>query len=185
MADRRPVSPYSRLPPLADGAVNVVIETPRGSRNKYKFDPELGVFRLHSVLPAGSVFPFDFGYVAGTLAADGDPLDVLLLMEEPVFTGCVVPARLIGALQVEQTEATGETRRNDRLLAVARDAQNHRTLRSGKDLDQHLVQEITHFFQSYNEMKGRHLRIVGFGGPRTAARLMHEAERSPRTRKRA
>src|SRR5689334_14657950 len=100
--------------------INIVIETPRGCRNKFKFDEKLGVFRLNSILPAGSVFPFDFGYVPGTRAEDGDPLDVLLLLDEPVFTGCVVRARLIGVLEAEQRE-NGKAERNDRLIAVACD----------------------------------------------------------------
>jgi inorganic pyrophosphatase len=173
----RKLSPYTRLEMSGsdDGTVNVVIETPRGCRNKYKFDEELGVFRLNSVLPAGAVFPFDFGYVAGTLAEDGDPLDVLLIMEEPVFTGCVVRSRLIGALEAEQTDH-GKTQRNDRLLAVACDAHNHKALKSAKRLDKHLVREIKHFFESYNLMKGRRFRILGFRGPKKAARLMHRAQ---------
>ena len=110
-------SPYPRLPPVEKktGAVNVVIETPRNCRNKFKFDEKLGLFRLNSVLPAGSVFPFDFGYVPGTKADDGDPVDVLLWLDEPVFTGCVVRARLIGVLEAEQTE--GRKTRAQRSIA--------------------------------------------------------------------
>jgi inorganic pyrophosphatase len=170
------ISPYARLPVASrkDETVNVVIETPRGCRNKYKFDVALGVFRLNSVLPAGAVFPFDFGYVPGTRAEDDDPLDVLLIMEEPVFTGCVVPSRLIGVLEADQTD-NGKTERNDRLLAVACDADNHKALKSAKRLDKHLVHEIKHFFQSYNAMKGREFRILGFRGPKTAMRVMQAA----------
>lgn len=84
-----------------NGTLNVVIETPRGHRNKYSFDHELGLFRLGGVLTAGAVFPFDFGFLPGTLAADGDPLDVLVLMDEPAFPGCLIPARLLGAIEAE------------------------------------------------------------------------------------
>jgi inorganic pyrophosphatase len=82
---------------MDEHAVRVVIETPKGCRNKFKYDPKLKRFRLDKVLPAGSSFPYDFGYVPGTLAEDGDPLDVLLLMDESPFPGCVVPGRLAGA----------------------------------------------------------------------------------------
>src|SRR5687767_2473398 len=82
--------------------VNVIVETPKGSRNKFKFDEESGCFILGSVLPAGYTFPFDFGYVPGTLAEDGDPVDVLLLMDQPAFPGCLVRARLIGVLEAKQ-----------------------------------------------------------------------------------
>ena len=84
-------SPFVRLPTFAkDGELcNVIIETPKGSRNKFDYDPEVGLFRLGGVLPLGAVFPFDFGYVPGTLGEDGDPLDVLVLMDEPAFTDCL------------------------------------------------------------------------------------------------
>src|SRR5881392_941690 len=106
------------LPPFDEQshAVNVVIETPKGSRNKFKFDESCGVFSLGSVLPAGSVFPYDFGYIPGTRADDGDPLDVLLLMDVPAFAGCRVQSRLIGVIEAEQTDKDG-TERNDRLVA--------------------------------------------------------------------
>lgn len=86
------------------GVINVIVETPRGCRNKFKYDQKLGLYRLHSVLPAGAAFPYDFGFVPRTKAADGDPIDVLLLMDQPAFTGCVVAARLIGVIEAEQKE---------------------------------------------------------------------------------
>src|ERR1700686_4933171 len=85
------------------GVVNAVIETPGGSRNKFKYDEELGCYALAGVLPEGMVFPHAFGFVPSTRAADGDPEDILILMDEPTFTGCVVPCRLIGVMEAEQT----------------------------------------------------------------------------------
>src|SRR3712207_70105 len=111
------------------GTLNVIIETPKGSRNKFKYDEERGLFLLDGVLPLGAVFPFDFGFVPSTLGDDGDPLDVLVLMDEPAFAGCLVPARLIGVIEAEQTEK-GKTTRNDRLITVAENSRNHRELRS-------------------------------------------------------
>ena len=98
--------------------VNAVIETPSGSRNKFKFEKRFGCFALSSVLPEGMVFPHAFGFVPRTQAQDGDPEDVLVVMDEPTFTGCVVPVRLVGVMEAEQTE-DGDKRRNDRLIAVA------------------------------------------------------------------
>src|SRR4051794_33647589 len=98
--------------------VDVVIDTPKGSRNKYKYDPELRAFRLAHVLPAGSVFPYDFGSISGTRAADGDPLDVLVLNDEASFVGCVMSVRLLGGIAAKQTEK-GRRVRNDRLIGVA------------------------------------------------------------------
>ncbi len=81
------------------GALNVVIETSKGSRNKLKYNPEQGLFELSKVLPAGAVFPYDFGFIPSTLGDDGDPLDVLLLLDEPVPAGCKIPARLVGVIE--------------------------------------------------------------------------------------
>src|SRR3954469_6625001 len=99
-------NPYDRLGAFAprSGELNVIIETPKGSRNKFDFDEELGLFKLGGVLPAGAVFPFDFGFVPATRGGDGDPLDVLVLMDEPAFVGCLVAARLIGVIEAEQAE---------------------------------------------------------------------------------
>lgn len=89
------------MPPFDGDDLTVVIETPKGSQNKYVFEPRWGAFALSGVLPAGAVFPFDFGFVPGTLAADGDPLDVLVLMDSAAFTGCVVPSRLLGVIEAD------------------------------------------------------------------------------------
>src|ERR1700686_915727 len=82
-----------------ESSIQVVIETPKGCRNKYAFDPKLRSFKLSRVLPDGMVFPYDFGFVPSTLAEDGDPIDVLLLMDAPAFPGCVVDSRLIGGME--------------------------------------------------------------------------------------
>jgi inorganic pyrophosphatase len=95
----------------------VVVDTPKGSRNKYKLDERDGQWRLSKVLPQGMSFPYDFGFVPSTRGEDGDPVDVLILADEPSFPGCVVAARLIGVLEAEQTEGR-KTVRNDRLVAV-------------------------------------------------------------------
>jgi len=136
----------------------VVIETPKGSPNKLVFEPHYGTFVLKGVLPAGAVFPFDFGFVPSTLAEDGDPLDVLVLMDAPVFPGCIVPSRLIGVIEAEQTE-DGTTTRNDRLLAVAETSATHRSIRHLSDLSRDLVAQIEHFFTSYNEVKGKRFKV--------------------------
>src|SRR5512144_1366728 len=108
------------LPRSLEGVALVIVETPRGSGNKLKYDPELGAYKLDRVLPAGMTFPFDFGFIPQTVADDGDPLDAIVLLDSPVYPGCAVPARLIGNLEAEQREADStEWKRNDRLLAVA------------------------------------------------------------------
>src|SRR5919199_1807176 len=106
-----------------DEELNVIIETPKGSRNKFDYDEELGLFKLGGVLPAGASFPFDFGFLPATRGGDGDPLDVLVLMDEPAFAGCLVTVRLLGVIEAEQTEGDATTR-NDRLIAVAATSRN-------------------------------------------------------------
>jgi len=147
--------------------LNAIIETPQGSRNKYTWDPKKRLFKLSGVLTLGAVFPFDFGFVPSTLGEDGDPVDVLVLMDEPAFPGCLVPARLIGIIEAEQTEA-GETGRNDRLIAVASNSRNHRDVRTLDDLSGNRVEEIEYFFVSYNRIKGKEFSPRGRFGPERA-----------------
>ena len=164
--------------PFADDdktIINVVIETPRGSRNKYKYDERLGLFRLHAVLPAGVAFPYDFGFVPQSKAPDGDPIDVLLLMDQPAFAGCVVPARLVGVIEAEQKEKGQKRIRNDRLVAVAEDAHDYRDLQTIGDINDNLLQELEHFFVSYNEAKGREFRFLRTQGPKHALKLLKTA----------
>src|SRR3954464_9304827 len=99
--------------------LNVVIETPKGSRVKYSYDEKTGMLELKKALPEGMVFPFNFGFIPGTKAEDGDPLDVLVVNEESLLSGCLVKARLIAIIEAEQKEQDGTKVRNDRLVAMA------------------------------------------------------------------
>ena len=153
------------------GNLNVVIETPKGCRNKYTFDFELKSYKLKTVLPQGAVFPFDFGSIPGTVAEDGDPLDVLLLMDEPAFTGCLVHGRVLGVIEAEQTRK-GKTERNDRLIAVAAESHTHASLKSLLELEPKLVDEIEHFFVSYNKARGKEFKPIARKGPASATRLI-------------
>src|SRR4051794_22475919 len=135
--------------------LNVIIETPKGCRNKYKYDDDLHLFELGGVLPAGAGFPFDFGFVPSTKGEDGDPLDVLILMDEPAFPGVLVRARLIGVIEAMQTERDGKKQRNDRLIAVAAKSNEHRSLRAMAEVSKELLDEIEHFFESYNRIRGK------------------------------
>ena len=157
------------------GELHVIIETPKGSRNKFNYDEGHGLFKLGGVLPAGAVFPFDFGFIPSTLGGDGDPLDVLLLMDEPAFPGCLVPSRIVAVIEAEQTERDGTRTRNDRLIAVAADSRTHKGVRTLADLNTTLLDEIEHFFVSYNEIKGKTFVPLGRFGPIKAARLIEEA----------
>ncbi|GAC1371183.1 MAG: inorganic diphosphatase [Hymenobacter sp.] len=161
--------------PHSHGRVHVVVETPKGSRNKFAFDPDRQAFVLKGVLPEGHSVPFDFGFVSSTRAEDGDPLDVRLILSAPAFAGCVVEARLIGALELEQQEEDGKTVRNDRLLAVAADSREHKGIRKITDLSAELLHEIEHFILSYNAAKGQRVAVLHRVGPERAAGLLQQA----------
>ena len=154
--------------------MNAIIDTPKGSRNKFKYDETIGIFKLGGALPLGAVFPFDFGYIPSTRSCDGDPLDILILMDDPAFVGCLVPAKLIGVIEAEQTEDQ-KTTRNDRLIGVAADSRNHSHVRFLGDLNNNLVHEIQRFFISYNKTKGKKFEILGRFGPDRARALIDSA----------
>jgi inorganic pyrophosphatase len=158
------------------GDLNVIVETPQGSRNKYDYDDQNRLFLLHHVLPRGATFPFDFGFVPSTLGDDDDPLDILVLMDQPAFPGCLVRGRLIGVIEAEQTEE-GKTMRNDRLLAVSAVSQTHSHIDSIEQLPGELLDEVEHFFISYNAMRDRRFKPIGRKGPERAAALVQEGMR--------
>ena len=177
-ADRAPLSPIAALPPRPEDAspthVHVVVETPKGSRNKIDFAPDHGVFALKKAMPLGHAFPFDFGFVPGTLGGDGDPLDVLLLLDDPTYPGVLVDARLVGVLVTEQVERNGTPERNDRLLAVAKCSRRHEAVQTLDDLEPALLDEVEHFFRSYNEQAGKEVSVRERAGPERAATIVDE-----------
>jgi inorganic pyrophosphatase len=164
------LTPFDR----ESGDLNVIIDTPKGSRNKYGWDEKRELFELTGLLPLGAVFPYDFGFIPNTRGGDGDPLDVLVLMDEPAFTGCLVPARLLGVIEAKQTEK-GKTERNDRLIAVAANSRINGHLKSLDDLNSKMLDEIEHFFVSYNAAKGKKFKPLGRFGPKRARRLVVES----------
>jgi len=126
------------------------------------------------VLPRGAVFPFNFGFIPATAAADGDPLDVLVLLDEPAFPGCKVLCRLIGVIEAKQRMEGGKVVRNDRLVAVAKECREDRGTRSLKNLPAPLLEEIEHFFASYHELEGTQFRPLARRGPTRAEKLVRE-----------
>lgn len=172
------LSPYAKLSTYdkTSGNITVVIETPKGSRNKFKYDENTGLFALGGVLPEGAVFPYDFGFIPRTRGGDGDPLDILLLMDEPVFTGCLVQARLIGVIKAHQKEADKEEVENHRLLAVSSETHSYQSIQKTADLDSSLLDELEHFFISYNEIKGKEFCPIGRFGPDSAQHIVSKGE---------
>jgi inorganic pyrophosphatase len=168
--------PPQRISPREQGSgrVNVIIDTPAGSRNKYKYDEQLAVFRVSRILPQGAVFPHDFGSIPGTLAPDGDALDVLVLQLAPSFPGCLVTVKLIGVLHAEQREG-GKLIRNDRLIGAVDTAVNPARLSELRELDREQLRAIEHFFSSYNAFQGRAFSIRSRGGASDAMRTLERA----------
>jgi inorganic pyrophosphatase len=169
----------TKLKPIdkGDSLLQVIIETPAGSRNKFAFDPDQGIFALKKVLPAGMVFPYDFGFLPQTIAPDGDPIDVLLLMDEPAFPGCAVRARLIGVIEGEQLEGKKKIR-NDRLLAVAEANHKYANIKQPKDLPQIWITELEAFFVHYHSLEGKEYKLLGCKGTDVAFRLIKEARKA-------
>ena len=167
-------NPAATIPPRAGSLINVIIDTPRGCSNKYKYDEELGIFRISRILPAGMHFPYDFGSVPGTCAEDGDPLDVLVLLDSPTFPGCLITARLIGGLKVQQRE--GQRRiRNDRLIAMPETPVNKPEIRSIRELSDAQLREIEQFFVSYNRVQGRELKVTSRFTAAAAAKILSDS----------
>jgi inorganic pyrophosphatase len=146
--------------------LNVVVETPKGSRVKYAYNEQTGLFELKRALPEGLLFPFNFGFIPGTKAEDGDPLDILILNEEPLVTGCLVKARVIGLIKAEQSE-DGKTARNDRLVGLAIGKEIPASL-DGIGLDKRTLKEIESFFVSYNRLAGKKFKVLGKAGQEKA-----------------
>jgi inorganic pyrophosphatase len=155
----------------------VIVETPRGSRNKYKFDNKTGRIKLSKVLPEGMVFPYDFGFFPATRAADGDPLDVLVLSDEPMFPGCQVDCRLIGVIKATQREK-GKESANDRIVAVAAGSVLYASIEQLSDLEPGVLAQIEAFFSNYQKVRNIEFKVLGRAGPHSAQELVEQAMRA-------
>ncbi|HYK47521.1 MAG TPA: inorganic diphosphatase [Parafilimonas sp.] len=152
--------------------IHVIIETPKGSGNKYAFDPKTQLFKLTKILPEGLVFPLHFGFIPCTKGEDGDPLDALVLMDEPSYPGNLIECKVLGIIEAKQTEKNGDSMRNDRLITAAIESQRYGALTSLKNLDKYLVDEIINFFITYNEMGKKKFQPLGNKGPQKATNLI-------------
>jgi len=131
---------------------------------------------LKAALPAGMVFPYDFGFIPRTIGGDGDPLDVLVLMDEPAFAGCAVLTRLIGVIEGEQI-AKGKATRNDRLVAVAETAHIYSALKKLKNVPEQTIREIEEFFVNYHKLQGKEFKLLARKGPKAAFNLIAKGRR--------
>jgi inorganic pyrophosphatase len=161
-----------------------IIETPKGSRNKFDYDPESRLFVLGGLLPEGMMFPFDFGFIPSTLGEDGDPLDIMVLMDAPTHVGCLIEVRVIGIIAAEQTENGKKPVSNDRLLGVAVHSYDHQDLESVKGVSKTLLDQVEEFFISYNKQRGKKFKTTETGGPKQALKFLKRGIRAHKKGKR-
>jgi inorganic pyrophosphatase len=171
----------THLKPFEDDAdlVTVIVETPKGSRNKYAFDPEERIFALKKVLPAGMAFPYDFGFVPSTKGGDGDPLDVLVLMDEPAFPGCKLTCRIIGVIEGEQGDKK-DSERNDRVVAVEEGNHSYAHVKRIDDLGKQFERELEEFFVNYHRLSGKDYRILALKGPAAGRHCVKQTRKNAR-----
>jgi inorganic pyrophosphatase len=164
---------YLRLPigPHAPRLVNAVIEIPRDSVNKYEYDKELQVFRLDRTLFSPVHYPGDYGFIPHTLALDGDPLDVLVLVEEPSFTGCLMEVRPIGVL-----EMVDQGKSDEKILAVVDNDPIYHDFQNYSQVFPHLRREIEHFFSIYKSLEGKETEIKGWEDAEHARKIISEGQ---------
>ena len=153
-----------------------VIETPKGSRSKFDYDTESGLFLLAGLVPEGMTFPLNFGFIPSTKAEDGDPLDVMVLHDESIPVGTLINIRLLGVIEGEQTE-DGKTVRNDRLLAVTHCSHHYEHIKDIDRLGKKFLEHLTQFWINYNALKGKRYEVRGVHGPKRAAEAIKQASR--------
>lgn len=169
----------TRLPHELDrktGVCRAVIETPRGRRTKFDFDPKTRAFVVKTLLPEGLSFPLDFGFIPSTLADDGDPVDVMVLIDEPTFVGAVMDVRLIGAMEAEETEH-GKVERNDRLLAVGLCSHAYADIKTPDDLPKSFIRDLTEFWVNKDRLEGKRFKVLAISDAMAAVDLVHKGAR--------
>jgi inorganic pyrophosphatase len=160
-----------------DGDVCVVVETPRGSRAKFDFDPRQKTFTLSKSLLTGLTYPHDWGFVPSTKADDGDPIDIMVVHDAATFPGIVLTCRVIGVLQIKQ-KSKGKTERNDRLFAVPKESHSEKAIKDVSDLSNPIREELEKFFKATDELEDKKLNIIGWKGPKAAVEAIKEAAKS-------
>jgi inorganic pyrophosphatase len=164
---------YVRLPigPDAPRLVNAVIEIPKDSVNKYEYDKQLNVFRLDRTLFSPVHYPGDYGFIPCTLGLDGDPLDILVLVEAPSFPGCLMEVRPIGVLRM-----VDQGKNDEKILAVANSDPLYREVKDYSEVFTHTLREIEHFFAIYKNLEGKKTEISGWAGAEAARKIIGEGQ---------
>ena len=166
---------YHELPTGSQSpeVITVVIEIPAEGINKYEYDKEFGVFRLDRPLYSPLFYPFDYGFVPSTLASDGDPLDVLVLVDAPSFPGCVMEVRPIGLM-----EMTDQGLADEKVLCVGKNNPRYSDVWNYSEIYPHMLKEITHFFAIYKDLEGKRVEIKGWRDASFARSKVVEAQQA-------
>src|SRR6266513_1802764 len=169
------MSRYKSLPPgeRVPEIVNVVVEIPKGSGHKYEYDPELDAICLDRTLYSPMHYPGDYGFIPGTLAEDGDPLDVLALVEEPSFTGCMIEVRPVGILNMVDDEEADQ-----KIVAVPNRNPRYDEVHTMDQIFPHVRREIEHFFTIYKELEAKKTQMRGWGRPMEAREVIVRSRKS-------
>jgi inorganic pyrophosphatase len=154
--------------------LTIIIETPKGSAQKYDYDKKHKYFKLKKVLPAGMIFPFDFGFIPRTKGEDGDPLDIIVISELGSFAGCAMDVRIIGGIIAEQTEPGSETIRNDRFIGIPVESIFFREIESVMQLSAQVIQQLEDFFKNYNVAEGKRFEVKEWIGSEKAYNMIKD-----------
>lgn len=160
------VPPGTNIPTV----VNAIIEIPKGHRSKFELDKVTGLFKLDRYLYSSSHYPSDYGFIPQTLAEDGDPLDILVMVNEPTFTGCLIESRVLGVFHMIDSGDADE-----KVLAVPEGDPLFRTYKTLADVPPHFLREVEHFFSTYKQLEGRAVEPIGWEGVETAQRVVKDA----------
>ena len=164
----------AKLPHKLDRAAftcRAVIETPKGHRAKLDYDQKARAFVVKTLLPDGMSFPLDFGFIPSTIAGDGDPLDVMVLLDEPGTVGALLDVRLVGAIEAEESEH-GKRERNDRLIAAACVSRLYEKVQTPGDLGEPFIKNLVEFWVNKAKLEGKTFECLGLGGPPAARQLV-------------
>jgi inorganic pyrophosphatase len=160
-----------------DGDLHVVIETPRGSRAKLKYNPKIKSFTLSKSLLAGLTYPYDWGFIPGTVSEDGDAVDVMVIHDAATYPGMVLTCNVIGVLQIEQIKKR-KSERNDRVFAAPCGSHAERDLSDVRKLSSAQREELVKFFIATDELENKQLNILGWKGPKVALKTIKKAEKA-------
>jgi len=179
------MSALTDLPPFGpDGDIQVIVEAPRGSAIKLKYEPRLGAFSVARALPRGLTYPFDWGFVPGTLGPDGDPLDALVMHDTSTYPGVVLPCRVLGVVELSQRGTEGGRQRNDRIIAMPVWHDRLEELERAADLPARLRKEIELFFLDATFFTNKNAKILGWNSPQKARLLLESGEKRYRKQRR-